>query len=65
VTIAEPAVEPGAENIGIGVLVQRVDLAGKVVKRSAVIELAFKGGELRGQANRCLAANREGELLGS
>jgi hypothetical protein len=65
VTIAEPAVEPGAENIGIGGLVQRVDLAGKVVKRSAVIELAFKGGELRGQANRCLAANREGELLGS
>jgi len=64
VPIAEPAVEPRAEKIGICGLVQRVDLAGKVVKRSAVVELAFKGGERRGQADRCLAANREGELLG-
>jgi len=64
VTVAEPAVETGAENIGIGGLVQRVDLAGEVVKRRTVVELAFKRGERRGQADRCLAANREGELLG-
>jgi len=64
VSIAEPAVEPGAKNIGLGGLVQRVNLAGKVVERGTVVELAFKGGERQGQADRCLAANREGELLG-
>jgi len=64
VPIAEPAVEPGAENIGIGGLAQRVNLAGKVVKRGTVVELAFKGGERRSQADRCLAPNRERQLLG-
>jgi len=64
VTVTEPAVEPGAENIGLDGLVQRVDLAGEVVKRGTIVELAFKGGERRGEAKRALAANREGELLG-
>jgi hypothetical protein len=64
VTVAETAVKPGAEKIGIGGLVQRVDLAGEIVKRGTVVELAFKGGERQGQADRCLAANRDGELLG-
>src|SRR5207253_3069510 len=41
VTVVEPAVEPGAENIGIGGLVQRVDLAGEIVERGTVVELAF------------------------
>jgi hypothetical protein len=64
VPIAEPVVEPRTENMGIAGLVQRVDLAGKVVKRGTVVELAFKGGEREGQVARCLAANRKGELLG-
>jgi hypothetical protein len=45
VSIAEPPVEPDAENIGIVGLVQRVDLAGQIVERGSVVELAFKGCE--------------------
>jgi hypothetical protein len=45
VPVAESAVEPRAENIGIAGLVQRVDLASQIVERGSVVELAFKGGE--------------------
>jgi len=64
VSIAQAPIEPRTEEVGVVRCVQGAHLTGEVVERGAVVELAFKGGERQGQADRCLAANREGQLLG-
>jgi hypothetical protein len=52
VTVAQSAVEPAAEDVGICRLVRCVDAPGELVEGRPVIELAFERSEALGESDR-------------
>jgi hypothetical protein len=64
VTIAQSAVEPSAEDIGISRLVQGVDAPGELVEGGPVIKLTLQRGERLGEVDRRMLANCNRKLLG-
>ena len=63
-TIAQSAVEPIAEDIGISGLVEGVDAPGELVEGGPVIKLTLQRGERLGKADWRVLANCNRKLLG-